>query len=651
MNSLWILITEGKSSKEIGAIPNLAKRLVIALLVLTGSLVLLTSVTRRGAMADSGGTSTPATFSNYEVAGNPFASPGFSVGTSCPNSMGTCTNTEAEPSIRADRAGNFYASSENIFCVVDRLCGGTFAWKSTDGGSHFTTLPLPNSVSAGQNGISPAGGDTDVAVAPQRNASGLFNIYVASLQSRPPLAEIYVSTSKDSGATWSINPIGASIPVDDREWIAADGANKVCISYHAEPTTDDIVVDCSYDAGLTFTQHASAFDTADLFNAALQNQIGNLAIDPGNHVMYQVWSSIANAGELACTACTQHTVWIAASIDGGRTFTDHIVYNNPDVTVAYGHQFVNVAVDRAGNVYVIYNDNHNLFYSFSTNFGQTWSGPYQINKSPSNTAIFPWASAGSSGALDVVWYGTSFYDGVTIPDNYPMSAAWYVYFAQNLRATTPGTSFTTVQASGIVHYGGVCESGVTCTGNRDLLDDFGVAASPTTGLAAIIYTSDQYLNTAAEPAQSMGSGACIQSQSNNVDCSHTDIAVQTGGSGVNQGHRHHFEAEEEDFEETDLRNDGNHSPDFNMQSANTGNLSITSLSAQISGLPVAFTWKSTFPVQPGQTIAGSTTSVPVGLVLAVGNIYPVTITATLSDGTTETQTTYAIYTLGAGLGL
>jgi len=183
------------------------------------------------------------------------------------------------------------------------------------------------------------------------------------------------------------------------------------------------------------------------------------------------------------------------------------------------------------------------------------------------------------------------------------------------------------------------------------MDDFGVAVSPTTGLAAIIYTSDQYVNTAAEPANSHGSAPCTSTVSNSVDCSHSDIAVQTGGSGVTQGHRHHFEVEDEDFEETDLTNDGNHSPDFNMQLANTGGLAITSLSAEISGLPLAFTWKSPFPLQPGQTITGATASVPVGLVLAVGDICPVRITATLSDGTTETQTTYAIYTLGAGLGL
>jgi hypothetical protein len=615
---------------------------VVPIVVLFTSILLLSSTTMHA----------QATFTNYELAGNPFVT-GFSVGTTCPNSSGTCTNTEGEPSIRADKNGNFYGSSENVFCVIGGLCGGTLAWKSTDGGNHFTTLPLPNSASLGNVGISPAGGDTDIAVAPKPNTSGAFNVYVASLQSRPPLFDIYVSTSKDGGATWSINPTSASVPVDDREWIAADGAKKVCLSYHSTVTTNEIVVDCSNDAGFTFTQHALAFDANHQFHALLNNQIGNLTIDTGNHVIYQVFSSIHSLAEqLTCNVnCATHSVWIARSVDGGATFTDYEVYNNPDTTVNYGHQFVNVTVDRAGNVYVLYNDNHNLFYSFSTNFGQTWSGPYQVNHSPSTTAIFPWSSAGSAGGLDVVWYGTSFYDGVTPPDSYPNTAAWYVYFAQNLQATTPGSSFTQQAASGIVHYGGVCESGVTCTGNRDLLDDFGIAASPTTGLAAIIYTNDQYLNTAAEPANSQGSAPCTASTSNSSDCSRTDIAVQTGGSGVNQKHHHHFEVEEEDFEETNLSNDGNHSPDFNLQIMNIGDVAITSLSAQISGLPLTFTWQSAFPIQTAQTVTGATTTVPAGLLLAVGNIYSVTITAIMSDGTTETQTTSALYTLGAGLGL
>ncbi len=127
-----------------------------------------------------GGSSKASTFSNYELAGNPFTT-GASVGTTCPNTLRTCMNTEGEPSIRAAPDGSFYGSSENVFCVLGGQCGGTFAYKSTDGGQHFTTLPLPNSASSGRIGFSPAGGDTDIAVAPVRNLNGFFNVYVASL--------------------------------------------------------------------------------------------------------------------------------------------------------------------------------------------------------------------------------------------------------------------------------------------------------------------------------------------------------------------------------------------------------------------------------------------------------------------------------------
>src|SRR5882762_1769985 len=180
--------------------------------------------------------SAPATFSNYELAGNPFVNQ-FSVGTTCPNSSGTCVNTQGEPAIRADPAGNFYGSSENVFCVIGGLCGGTFAWKSTDAGAHFTTLPLPNSASSGRIGFSPAGGDTDIAVAPRKNANGFYNIYVASLQSKPPLAEIYVSTSRDGGATWSITGKGSSPTAPARSASRITRSRRLTISWSTAATT------------------------------------------------------------------------------------------------------------------------------------------------------------------------------------------------------------------------------------------------------------------------------------------------------------------------------------------------------------------------------------------------------------------------------
>src|SRR5205085_7271796 len=140
----------------------------------------------------------------------------------------------------------FYGSSEN------GLGGGTDAFKSSDGGLHYTTLTSPNSVSTAAGQFGPSGGDTDLATAPVQNAAGFYNVYVASLS----LANVDVSTSTDGGATWSLNPVSTPETADDREWIAADTNNKVCISYHNGP--QGISVGCSLDAGLASTQFSPA---------------------------------------------------------------------------------------------------------------------------------------------------------------------------------------------------------------------------------------------------------------------------------------------------------------------------------------------------------------------------------------------------------
>src|SRR2546423_3367791 len=223
------------------------------------------------------------TFTNFELGDfNPPGAPG----TVCPQSTENpaCTNYAAEPAIRANPAGNFYASSEH------GLGGGTDAWRSSDGGRHYVTLVSPNAGSQANNtGFAPGGGDTDLATAPVKNSVGNYNVYVASLT----LANVDVSTSKDKGNTWALNPIGASISGDDREWIAADGASKVCLSYH-DVSTGNIDVNCSFDAGATFTQLGDAIDANHifLFNAVGGNEIGNQMIDPSTHFIYQTFSGI-----------------------------------------------------------------------------------------------------------------------------------------------------------------------------------------------------------------------------------------------------------------------------------------------------------------------------------------------------------------------
>ncbi|MFL5914425.1 MAG: sialidase family protein [Gaiellaceae bacterium] len=483
------------------------RRLFLLAIVATAALAV--SLAASASAPAKGGS---GTFTNYSLA--------ETTGTTCPGDS-ACSNIAAEPAIRADGAGRFFGTSENS------LGQGTVAFRSTDNGLHYSTLISPDSVSqANDTGFAPGGGDTDLAVAPDKNPAGFYNVYAASLS----LANIDVSTSTDGGATWSLQPVSTPETADDREWIAADTNNKVCISYHDAP--QGITVGCSTDAGLLFSQFTSAIDPTHAFQIA-ENSIGNLAIDPRSHIIYQTYSAITTAAETACApqlgviagTCDYHGVYMAVSTDGGQTFTDYPVYINPDPTVGYGHQFVNVSVDSAGNVYSVYTDDHHVYYSFSKNHGQTWSGPYLITTT-SGTQIFPWSTAGDPGKLDVVYYQTPYYDGVNTPDSYPNAAAWTVGFAQNLNALTPGSAWSRQTASPTNHFGGVCESGVACTGNRDLYDDFGVAASPTTGLASIIYSDDQYHPNAPNTS------GCDATTSNSSTCDHTAIATQISGAGI-----------------------------------------------------------------------------------------------------------------------
>src|SRR5947207_6523750 len=177
------------------------RRRTVASATAVGAILLLASCNDRplpspapasgvDAQAVSGG---PFTFENFELGAAP--------GTVCPGPLG-CTNGAAEPAIRADATGTFYVSSEL------GLSAGTLAWKSTDGGLHYTALESPNQISQAFGGVAPGGGDTDLSTAPDANASGIHNVYLPSLS----LAHVTVSTSQDGGPTWSQNVTSATIP-------------------------------------------------------------------------------------------------------------------------------------------------------------------------------------------------------------------------------------------------------------------------------------------------------------------------------------------------------------------------------------------------------------------------------------------------------
>jgi len=105
-------------------------------------------------------------------------------------------------------------------------------------------------------------------------------------------------------------------------------------------------------------------------------------------------------------------------------------------------------------------------------------------------------AGGKAGRVDVAWYGTHRTGDandakVMGKPSVNGSAPWTV---QLVRSTNSGATFAPARTvSATIHKGVLCTGGSGCNGDgsRNLLDDFGVAISPSTGLDAISFTDDQ----------------------------------------------------------------------------------------------------------------------------------------------------------------
>jgi hypothetical protein len=404
---------------------------------------------------------------------------------------GCGTNADGEPAIHVSRTNDVFLGSER------GVGSGSDAWRTLGGlgGPGASACAQaeyrgqPNAVS----GFGASGGDVDMAIAPQVNALGNFNVYVASLN----LASVNVSTSQDRGTTFSQVPVVEGVPVDDREWIAASGPRTALLSYHDIPT-NNIDVLRSDDDGTTFVQTARAIPDTDY--KAQNNELGNLVIDHRNvPAGGEFWAYQSFVAPRSSSDSNFDEAFVAVSKDGGNTFTDLPVPCSYTKGKDLDHNFPNVSVAPDGTLWYAWSDDTNVKTAVSRDHGKTWKCSGNVAKGLER-GIFPWLAATSAG-VDLVFYGT--------PNATGPNMTWYAEFAQNPTGTSGGWGAPAAITS--VHKGDVCEGGVSCTGGRQLLDDFGVDTDQS-GWAHIAYSHDS--------PDLGGSG------------SYTGYAVQTGGTQV-----------------------------------------------------------------------------------------------------------------------
>ena len=457
-----------------------------------------------------------------------FTAPSFTVGplpqaTGVQYPTGVTRNEDVEPGMGVAGDGtiwvgsNIDVNSSNEPRAAVALAGEDI-WKSTDGGRSFKWVAAPFNVNSQTAGL--GGEDSDLAVAPEKNSQGHYNVYATSLY----VASSSVAISQDDGATWTTMDLEPHIqlPAQDRPWLSADGPCTFYLTYHQLPYFSPFVnkYDVCNPANIGVGQALNPVGQTAVFmqnsvpgltNGFNKPFVDNSPTSPKRHNLYvpmeacdltsladYVNNGIGTAEQIPlCPHGVNTFVEVAVSTDGGANFVDYRVATNSN-----GEQQVwptSLGIDQAGNVYVAWSDNHHSFESKSTDGGVTWSAKKQLD-GPTGTTVYPTIAGGVAGTVEVAYYGTPVTgdsnDAVKMgTPGKPASAPWHLYWA---KSTDGGASFNTVQVTGINHTGVLCTMGAACAGGgaRNLYDDFGLAVSPATGLGTIIFDADQPMTTA-----------------------------------------------------------------------------------------------------------------------------------------------------------
>lgn len=413
--------------------------------------------------------------------------------------------TFGEPSIYRDTSGNVWASGPWGVSTTQ-----SFLQKSTDNGdSYHVVSPVglrPNNP--------PGGGDTDLVTDDQGTA------YFADLEGA--FTNVGLGVSNDGGNTWKTNSFATANTLEDRQWLAIDNGpttspadNTVFLTLHV-PVLGVQVYSSPGSLGVTDVIGGLVYqNAADTTFVAPDASCGRVQFDPVNRNLY-----------LVC-ARGSHVEIIRGHVNPsqrtGIHFTRLATPNSPGGGET-NELFPVLSIDTAGNLYAVWVDknNFNVYLTVSTNQGNTWTSPIQLNGDPANTNVFPWVVAGSTGLVDAVFLGTnapSPFGPSTFPSWFNSRSAatvykWFPYLVQvHFNFTSPGSS-TIYQAQVSdhpTHYGQICDIGTLCSainGDR-VLADFITVTIDQTGAARVLYpdTTNQHHGAAVfESRQIAGPG-------------------------------------------------------------------------------------------------------------------------------------------------
>ncbi|MHB8510709.1 MAG: sialidase family protein [Actinomycetota bacterium] len=309
--------------------------------------------------------------------------------------------------------------------VPDTTDGHSWFFDTIDAGAHWNYLQNTTNPNDTRS-LTYAGGDCDVAY----DSAG--TMYTADTW----LGDLSIGSSRDGGKNWFGTTLAGSTPIVDRPWIVGGAAGTVYATYQdvqaAMPSA--IWFTHSSDYGATF---APATLVASAGPDGAWTWEGNFAAAPNGMDFYTVYTRrqlpTSTSGSLDDNG--PETVWVAASHDGGSTWTSHLVASMPNPA---SYLYPSIALDHGGMLHVVFSSKTStdrpIWYTVSSDGALTWTPPVKLMSGAAGFS--PWVDATTPGTAVVQWYGS--------PDpNVSTSTAsdWYLYWA---RITNSGTSSMTI---------------------------------------------------------------------------------------------------------------------------------------------------------------------------------------------------------------
>ena len=327
-----------------------------------------------------------------------FAEPGWAAaGFTSQHRLGYTIGDQWEPALAADAHGHIYVLFPQYGAVAQCPACTTptmvLLTSNDNGVSWDPPQPLLTS-SSGQF-------DAQIKVDPTDHQT----LYVSWMQGRH---DIVVGRSQDFGRTWTF-AIAEHSPeiIIDKPVLAVRSAN-VYVSFNHEQT---LLVAASHDYGQNFSSavlNPGAEPGWSLAAGATVDPIGNV---------YFSWTAYPQTNIFTRPV----EVFVSRSVDGGRNWSTTPI----DVSSAapgcaaqlcsagFLASQMALASDDAGIIYALWNSGsvaggpQRIYFSSSTNGGQSWSAKVDVSDSRSGVEhCFPAVTAGSAGDVRIAWMDT-----------------------------------------------------------------------------------------------------------------------------------------------------------------------------------------------------------------------------------------------------